>query len=142
MTDDSVKYDDLDFEIIYHEGDKVRRLRGHVHDVDCAKFVKVSGLNKMFYINPAFIERIEQKMDAASPIVRKGAFMDRIPEMAAKRADFLIEQLGDSAEEMDRQTQIKQGMTLRELIIKKESEKLASRGNLNGLDFESEDGNQ
>lgn len=139
MSDEPTNYEDMESEIIYKEGDKVRRLRGTVFDVEKHGFVKIVGMSRTFYINPDVIERIEHRNDVHDVGERaSGEFLFNVPEMAAKRADFLIEQLGDSADELDRQTQIKQGMSLRQLIIMKESEKIIAKHN----EKISRDGNQ
>jgi len=51
----------LPHDIIYREGDNVRKLRGLVHDVERLGFVRVDGLSKDFWINPRYIERIERR---------------------------------------------------------------------------------
>ena len=46
-------------EVLYHEGDQLRRLRGRVEDLDGLGFVRVEGVSKLLFINPSYIERIE-----------------------------------------------------------------------------------
>lgn len=53
----------LPHDIVYREGDNVRKLRGLVHDVERLGFVRVDGLSKEFWINPRYIERIEKRLE-------------------------------------------------------------------------------
>jgi len=46
-------------EVLYHEGDQLRRLRGRVNDLDRLGFVRVEGTSKLLFINPSYIERVE-----------------------------------------------------------------------------------
>jgi hypothetical protein len=51
-------FDNLD-EVLYHDGDQLRRLKGRVDNLNGLGFVKVQGVSKTFYINPIFVERVE-----------------------------------------------------------------------------------
>ncbi len=46
-------------EVLYHEGDQLRRLKGRVENLNDLGFLEVQGFNRKFWINPRFVERIE-----------------------------------------------------------------------------------
>jgi len=48
-------------EVLYHEGDQLRRLKGSVENLNDLGFVVIQGFNRVFYLNPDFVERIEIK---------------------------------------------------------------------------------
>ena len=50
-------------DVLYHEGDQLRRLKGSVENLNDLGFVVVQGFNRTFYLNPRYVERIEVRGD-------------------------------------------------------------------------------